>query len=139
MLLPSFSESMVCSSYAVSFLCECTLLSVTRQLPSLAAQTLTATWHAQRKQALLALYFLIDPVLLPEGTSLPRGQKLSPKAKGPPLNDKAPLKVIAIYLQLLLPTADFPKGLNLAAVYLDGQAMMAAQLVQCLLVDQSVV
>lgn len=41
------------------------------------------------------------------------------------------------HLQLLLPPADFPKGLHLAAVHWEGQTGMAAQLVQCLLVDQS--
>lgn len=40
------------------------------------------------------------------------------------------------HLQMLMPPADFPKGLHLAAVHWEGQAGMAAQLVQCLLVDR---
>lgn len=78
-----------------------------------------------------------QPVPLPEGTSLPWGQKLSPKAEGVLLNDKAPLKAIPV-LQMLLPPADFPKGLHLAAVHAEGQAAMAAQAVRGLFVDQSV-
>lgn len=60
----------------------------------------------QRKQVLLTLHFLIENylwekgnylVLLPEGASLLQGQTVRPKAKGVPLNNKAPLKVIPIY------------------------------------------
>lgn len=94
----------------------------------------------QRKKVLLALHFLAenylwgkgkDLVLFPEGASLPQGQTVYPKAKGVPLN-KALLQVIPIYL----PPADFPKDLHLAAVLWEGQAGMAAELVQCLLVGQ---
>lgn len=70
-----------------------------------------------------------DPALFLEGTSLPQWQKVSPKSKGLPLNDKALLS--HPHLQLLLPPADFPKGLHLAAVHWEGQAVMAAQLAQC--------
>lgn len=68
---------------------------------------------------------------------MPWGQKLSPKAEGVLLNDKAPLKAIPV-LQMLLPPADFPKGLHLAAVHAEGQVARAAQAVRGLFVDQSV-
>lgn len=72
---------------------------------------------AQRKQALLALYFLIKTppergertqfYFLREHLCL-RDKKLSPKAKRLPLNDKAPLKVIPIYS--CSASSRFPQG-----------------------------
>lgn len=95
----------------------------------------------QRKPVLLALHFLAqnylwgkgkDLVLLPEGGSLPRGQ--TSQGKGCPI--KQGNTQSHPHLQLLLPLADFPQGLHLAAVHWEGQAGMAAQLMQCLLVGQ---
>lgn len=100
----------------------------------------------QRKQVLLTLHFLIenylwekgkDLALLPEGASLPRGQTVRPKAKGVPLNNKAPLKVIPIYSCCRLQQISPRVFIHQAAVHWEGQAGTAAQLVQCLLVGQS--
>lgn len=78
-----------------------------------------------------------DPVLLPEGTSLPQGQKTKSQGKETPIKWQGTTQSHP-HLQLLLPPADFPKGLHLAAVHREGQAVMAAQLAQRLLLDQSV-
>lgn len=101
---------------------------------------------AQRKQALFALYFLTETLLREAkgasstswGNIFASGAKSKSQGKGSPIKWQGTTQSHPL-LQLLLPPADFPKGLHLAAVHWEGQAGMAAQWLLCLLVDQSVV
>lgn len=71
----------------------------------------------------------------PWGSIFASGANSTSQGKGSPI--KQGTAQSHPHLQLLLPPADFPKGLHLAAVRWEGQAGMAAQLVQWLLVVQS--
>lgn len=72
----------------------------------------------------------------PWGSIFASGANSTSQGKGSPTKQQGTTQS-HLHLQLLLPPADFPKGLHLAAVHWEGQAGMADQLVQCLLVGQS--